>query len=672
MPSTARNPIRCQPRGRYRTRGCHCTQGSYRAIGRSRPMGLLIRLVLLTGISLSVFACGFSITPGSNTRTQALVPSPQLATRLLAEGDIKQAANVYERLAARETNPELRQEYLFKATELYFDGELYNDGTRLFATLPPSVATNAELQPRLQVMTAYNALANGAFDRALGQLPPIRSITDRIALVRALELQARAYQLSSQPEQALKARILLESNLTAPVSVSINRSKIATMLASLDMDGIRAMARTPGGSVYRGWLEYSALARRENTMAPELYGQRLENWKARYPNHPAAAINLAGTQVVDSGAQAIATNQVALLLPLTGRFSAIGDAIKTGFIAARFEDGGTSNIKLYDTASDTGTAINQYGLATSEGASMIIGPLDKSAVINLTAGNRITVPTLSLNYIGQGMAGNNNLFQFGLLPEDEARDAAQYAYLQNYRKALVIAADSAISQRLASAFDSAFTEAGGTVLASESIEAESYDYSQQLTKMLAINSSYSRKRRLEKLFDTTIEFEPAIRGDIDVIFMAVDSEQALLLRPQLQFHHAGKLPLISTSQIFSGDPDADRDGDLTGIQYNDIPWSLTDAGTNAGLYSTISRNHQDSIQKLVALGIDAYQLHKQLDNMRLDPTLSLNGKTGALTLADGNRIRRRLEWAEFQEGVPVRISGPLPVETALSPLQGAL
>jgi len=73
-----------------------------------------------------------------------------------------------------------------------------------------------------------------------------------------------------------------------------------------------------------------------------------------------------------------------------------------------------------------------------------------------------------------------------------------------------------------------------------------------------------------------------------------------------------------------------------------------------------------------ALGIDAYQLHKQLDNMRLDPTLSLNGKTGALTLADGNRIRRRLEWAEFQEGVPVRISGPLPVETALSPLQGAL
>ena len=304
------------------------------------------------------------------------------------------------------------------------------------------------------------------------------------------------------------------------------------------------MARTPGGSTYRGWLEYAALTKQQDTLAPEVFAQRSELWKARYPNHPAAALNPSGTQVVNSvnsNTPAISTNQVALLLPLTGRFSAIGDSIKTGFIAARFADGGTSNIKLYDTASDTSTAIRQYELATSEGASMIIGPLDKSAVVNLTASNRITTPTLSLNYLGEGIAGNANLFQFGLLPEDEARDAAQFALAQNHRKAIVIAADSPISQRLGSAFETAFTEAGGTVLASDFIAADAFDYSEQLTKLLDINSSYSRNRRLEELFDTSIEFEPAIRGDIDVIFMAVDSEQALLLRPQLQFHHSGKL-----------------------------------------------------------------------------------------------------------------------------------
>ena len=130
--------------------------------------------------------------------------------------------------------------------------------------------------------------------------------------------------------------------------------------------------------------------------------------------------------------------------------------------------------------------------------------------------------------------------------------------------------------------------------------------------------------------------------------------------------------MLSTSQIFSGDIDANRDGDLTGIKYNDIPWNLTDATNKTALYTSINVNHQDSIQKLVALGIDAYQLHRQLDNMRLDPTHSINGKTGALTLADGNRIRRRLEWAEYQEGIPVKILDALPIETALPPLESEL
>jgi len=628
------------------------------------------KVILLVCVCVAVSACG--VKRGSNVN-KTLIPSPQLASQLLAEGDTAQAANVYAKLAASESDPTLRQQYQLTATELYFDSELYNDGARLFATLPATLNT-PELQSRLQILSAYNTLAmgrdKGSYEEALRQLPPTRSITDRILLIRSLELQSRGYQLLNMPDKALKARILLESNLTVARSVALNRSKIATMLAAVDMNTLRTMARIPGGSIYRGWLEYSALARRQTTMAPELYAQRTDAWKARYPNHPAAAINLTEGLAGDNPMPSIVANQVALLLPLSGQSSEIGDAIKTGFIAARFQDSGSSNIKLYDTGSDTGGAIQQYERATAEGASLIIGPLDKSAVINLTAGNRITVPTLSLNYIGEGMRGHQNLYQFGLLPEDEARDVAQYASSQDYRNALVIAADSPISQRLATAFEQSFTASGGVVLASEAIEAEGYDYSKQLTKMLDINSSHSRKRRLEKLLDTDIEFEPAIRGDIDVIFMAVDSEQALLLRPQLQFHHAGKLPLLSTSQVYSGDPDAERDGDLTGIKYNDIPWTLTDAGTDAGLYRTINQTHNESIQKLIALGIDAYYLHRQLDTMRLDPTFSLAGKTGALSLAEGNRIRRRLEWAEFQEGLPIKISGALPVETTIPAIPG--
>ena len=635
----------------------------------------LVRTLLLVTFICTLSACGKSVILGSDP-VPSLVPTPQLASKLLSEGDTAQAAHVYAQLASTESDPVLRQEYQLTATELYFDSELYNDGTRLFATLPGTLNTEPQntdvQQKRLQILSAYNTLAQGNHTGALQQLPPLRSISERILRVRSLELQSRAYQLLNEPAKTLKSRILLESNLSVPKSIQLNRNKIAELLAAQDINSLRTLAGTPGGSVYRGWIEYAALAKRESSMTPDQFAQRSNVWRSRFPNHPAASINFADAESTDQLSTAIVTDRVALLLPLTGQFSEIGAAIKTGFIAARFAQGAGTSFQLYDTRSDTNTAIQQYELAVSEGASLIIGPLDKSAVINLTAANRISVPTLSLNYVGDDIAGHANLFQFGLLPEDEARDVANYALKQNYRKALVIASDSPVSQRLASAFEQHFAVFGGEVLASDVIAEDSYDYSQQLTKILAINSSHARKRRLETLLDTDIEFEPAIRGDIDTIFIAVNSEQALLLRPQLQFHHAGKVPLLATAHIYSGSVDADKDSELSGVKYNDIPWTLTDAVNNTPLYSTISRNHQDSFQKLIALGIDAYQLHTELEKMRLDPSYSLNGKTGALTLVENNKIRRRLEWAEFQEGLPVKISEALPIETALPPLQGEL
>ena len=104
----------------------------------TRRYRTLIRLIFVTGLSLSVFACGFKFNRGSTgTLEPVAVATPQLATRLLAEGETAQAAGVYEQLAGIETDPLLRQEYLLTATELYFDSELYNDGVRMFAALPP-------------------------------------------------------------------------------------------------------------------------------------------------------------------------------------------------------------------------------------------------------------------------------------------------------------------------------------------------------------------------------------------------------------------------------------------------------------------------------------------------------------------------------------------------------
>lgn len=631
----------------------------------------LSTVVLITVLTTFLSGCGSKlIRSGSQQPVQA--PSQQLAGQLLASGDTAQAAHVYAQLASKEEDPQRRQALQLLATELYFDSELYNDGARMFGALPQTMATQAA-QQRRQIVEAYYAIAQQQPDLALQKLPQLRNLTDRLLRIRSLEIQARAYEQLGNPAQALKARIQLEANLTIAQSRNLNHTRIWQMLTTVDANQLNQMATIPGGSLYRGWLEYALLNRAQASMDQQAFAQRVAIWNSRYVNHPASAIAQGGIATItpDTEFTSVTSGRIALLLPLTGQFSEIGAAIKTGFIAAHFDAPGAVSVNVYDTKSETGTAIEQYQLATAEGASLIIGPLNKSAVINLAATNQISAPTLSLNYVGEDLPGHANLYQFGLLPEDEARDAAHFALNEQFNKALIVAADTVIGQRLSVAFHNTFTAAGGEILGTEVIPEDSYDYSQQLTKLLDINSSHSRKRRLEQLLDTKLEFEPAIRRDIDVIFMAVNSEHARLLKPQLKFHHAGEVPVLSTAMVFSGDIDPKADRDLNGIKYNEIPWLLSDAATNNAIYQTVNNSRRDNsagISRLMALGIDAYNLHREIENMRLDNLYSVDGKTGALSLTQGNKIQRRLQWAEFAEGAPGKIRNALPVAAAQPPL----
>ena len=639
-------------------------------ITREPKLLINIRLVLVGLLVLAVTACGSPRQLPNIPSLPTQPPSEQLASQLMATGNLAQAAQVYEELARIETNPVKQIDHQLSAAELYFDSEFYDQGAKIVTTIPPQLP-DEQLQQRRSILNAYLSLAQLQPEQALQQLPQVRIISDPDQRTRVLEIQARSQELLRNPVSTLKTRILLEANLSNPEAINRNREKIWQMLEQLDSTELQTMAGTPGGSIYRGWLEYALLSKATNNVSPELLAQRNQTWRNRYPNHPAASRLPNGRGTLSptlEGIAAISTNQVALLLPLSGQFSELGDAIKNGFIAARFADGGTAPIRLYDTKSTLEGALEQYDLAVTEGASLIIGPLNKSAVISLAANNRVSVPTVSLNYVGDDVAGHANLYQFGLLPEDNARDVAYFALNENYRKAVVVAADSSLSQRLANAFENTFNANGGQVLGKEVIGEDSYDFSPQLKKLLAINSSHSRKRQLAKLLDTELQFEPAIRSDIDVIFMAVGADQARLLRPQLQFHHAGKLPLFSTAQIFSGEPDAQADSDLSGIKYNDIPWILTDAVAQTNLYQILTSEDEEpspGLSRLRALGIDAYNIHSQIENMRLNALYSHTGKTGELSLAEGNKIRRRLQWAEFQEGVPVKISDALDLQSVL-------
>jgi len=97
--------------------------------------------------------------------------------------------------------------------------------------------------------------------------------------------------------------------------------------------------------------------------------------------------------------------------------------------------------------------------------------------------------------------------------------------------------------------------------------------------------------------------------------------------------------------------------------FMDIPWQIPDAAVGgeealpfASTYRTLRDESDASMFRLMAMGVDAYELAIRLSDLgELD---GLRGSTGTLFLQSDGRIYRELPWAKFQNGTPSPILIP--------------
>ena len=138
--------------------------------------------------------------------------------------------------------------------------------------------------------------------------------------------------------------------------------------------------------------------------------------------------------------------------------------------------------------------------------------------------------------------------------------------------------------------------------------------------------------------------------------MAITSEQARSVRPQLDFFRARQLPRLATSRVAALEEDARKNKDLNSIFYADTPWALDKKLRKDPLKQTIEQNFPNSkgvYGKLYALGVDAYQVLLGLDTLMQGQRLP--GYTGELELTSDGRIQRHLDWAQYQDGIAVSV-----------------
>jgi outer membrane PBP1 activator LpoA protein len=233
--------------------------------------------------------------------------------------------------------------------------------------------------------------------------------------------------MTGHPVEGTRALVERERWLNNdPASLRTNRAELYSRIREAAERGQSLKPPPKSDPIVVGWLELGpvavGLARDPVRAAPAL-----ANWKRQFPQHPAndSVLASASTQIA---AATEFPDQIALLLPLSGRSEAVGVAVRDGFISAYLEQPPASRprLKIYDVAAESvGSA---YAHAVSEGAAFVVGPLTKedvSAVLPLSGGH---LPVLALNFLNESVNTPHNFYQFALSPEDEARSVAKRAW----------------------------------------------------------------------------------------------------------------------------------------------------------------------------------------------------------------------------------------------------
>jgi outer membrane PBP1 activator LpoA protein len=197
--------------------------------------------------------------------------------------------------------------------------------------------------------------------------------------------------------------------------------------------------------------------------------------------------------------------------------------------------------------------------------------------------------------------------------EGEARLAAQLAADNGLRQVVVISSSGNFALRMQLAFEEAWTALGGTI-----------------------------RREIEFSGDPAQVSDIATEPDT-FVFLAGNAQQARVMRPYLP----KKLPVYTTSQLFMSN--APTNFEFNGIHFVDMPWLVQPDSPLVLGYPRAVPPLPIDMERLYALGIDAYRLIQLLLQPSSDGSMTLDGVTGAIQL-NRHQFQRTAIPALFVQG----------------------
>ncbi len=657
----------------------------------TKLMTKVYRILLLLTFSLLFNGCGTSTVQDSTQTAVGQSPAGQSGAALTSQGKYDLANNLYSQamLSSEPKRSQLLMQSLTLCSQVLDDPQilpqLYSQSRQLCIETIQQVSSQS-LSPAEKnnfiLLAAKNYLLNQQPVQALQMLEQNFNSSQVEQWSQYYQLRADALYQTDQASSAVRELMIRQDLLTDPLAIEQNQLLIWKYLSVIPDDQLeqllQAETRTTD-NVFRGWLSLSQIFRQGHTSPA--FNQQISLWLQVNPSHP-ADLQFINKIIAARESAIFRPSQIAVLLPGSEKFVKPAQAIMDGINAAHYARPIAYNLLLrfYDSSNQQ-QFLDTYQEAVNNGAELIIGPLSKQNLQLLSESFSLPVPTLALNSLENLTRASQsgeiktpspsmevsppvaaphpdalplqkryaaNLYQFGLSPESDARRVADKAWRDGHFYAAILAPDSNWGKRMQSAFKQRWGSLGGIVADTVFYPPTAQDFSESIKGLLHIQQSNERRRLVGQVIGREVEFTPRRRQDIDMVFMAAFPKQARQIPLQIIYHHGETLPVYSTSHIVSSYEDRKNNIDIDGVYFSDMPWLLgqdENAISHSGEYPGIL------YQRLFTLGVDSYQIAPYIQYLRENPSESIQGESGQLSVSTDGYVIRTLPWVKFKEGV---------------------
>ncbi len=465
------------------------------------------------------------------------------------------------------------------------------------------------------------AAAQQDFDSAFRLLLPLKanpSLNNEAAASLHASL-ALAYEQEPDPLRALAERVTAERFLDDDPSRNHNHEKIWDGLSQLSHEELVNIRGESPDTDIQGWIDLALAAKEQDDSA-------LKNWADFYPGHsaskgfsqeliaqrPQSAAATTNTATIDNQPG----GKIGIILPFAVEaYYPAADAIEQGFAAAQSQAKDQRELTLYATDGNPANIADTYQHAVNDGVQVIVGPLTRDEVTRLSQ-QAVTIPTLALNQSDTAASNTPNLYIFGLPLETEITQLVRLAQRLGMQTATIATGSNHLAERMAEAFNSEWTAAGG-----------------RITQQLAFTEGSNPTELQAKITAT-----PA-----DMIFLAANYEEARTIRPYLDT----ATPTFATSHIYAGVAQDKENDVLNAIRFLDMPWLLKpDATEFANLRPSAADLPPGEMQRWFALGADAYRILTHL-SQHPQQAQTLQGLTGKISISPEGVISRELANGRF-------------------------